>query len=153
MSAATIANNGPANVVQPASVAGAPTTVDPTTNFNHIANPRSRMGHPRSATRERGDSSDEEPDMTRFAKLRYGKNEEMIFNITCQVQNIINFFRRKCRDLFTGNETLDLVDKDGNLKNLRLVSNQSKLASEFLNPRETYILVDVRPVSILFITL
>jgi hypothetical protein len=63
--------------------------------------------------------------------------------LIAKVQNILKYFKQKCPDLFNSNENIDLIDKDGNLKNIRLAINQTKLASELLQPRETYILVNV----------
>jgi hypothetical protein len=60
----------------------------------------------------------------------------------------VKYFKIKLPELFTGNESLDLIDKDGNLKHVRLPINQTKLASEFLLPREIYILVDVIPMEV-----
>jgi hypothetical protein len=56
-------------------------------NFNHtVTGSRSRAGNPKSA--DKGSESPLDPvDLGKFARLRYGNNEELIFNIHCQVRN------------------------------------------------------------------
>lgn len=81
--------------------------------------------------------------IAKFAKLNYGDNKELIFNVNCQVQFLMDYFRLKCKDVIKDCE-FDLADLDGNVKNLREKSARTKLAIEYIKPRETVILVEIK---------
>jgi hypothetical protein len=79
----------------------------------------------------------------KFARLKYGNNVELIFNLNCQIKYLLEYFYLKLTQsvhVESLKEDLDVTDVDGNLKYLK--GNNFRLASEYLNPRELYILVD-----------
>jgi hypothetical protein len=77
---------------------------------------------------------------------------QLIINIlkpqNIKVQNLTNYFFNYCKEVNLTRDQIDLVDLNGNLKGLKEVSLNVKSALELLQPRETYILVDVKPTEI-----
>jgi hypothetical protein len=83
------------------------------------------------------------PSKDKFARLKYGNNNELIFNLNCQIKYLVEFFYSKLKQTVhveSSKQDLDVTDVDGTLKYLK--GNHFRLGSEFLNPRELYILVD-----------
>ncbi|RNA20220.1 hypothetical protein BpHYR1_019546 [Brachionus plicatilis] len=83
----------------------------------------------------------DEPLIGKFARLKYGDDLELIFNIDCQVQNVFDYFRRNCSKIIQEGQVIDVVDLNGNMMNLR--ENMNDFCSLKLNARQTYILVAV----------
>lgn len=80
-----------------------------------------------------------DPSSQSFIIVKYGDNEEAIFNTWCSTHTLIEWIRRKCKcdeDII-----LDLVDLDGQVKNL--ASGTEEYASDYVTGRETYILIRV----------
>ncbi|KAK7483711.1 hypothetical protein BaRGS_00025032 [Batillaria attramentaria] len=74
-----------------------------------------------------------------FIIVKYGDNQEAIFNPWCTTHTLLEWIRRKCHcdeDII-----LDLVDLEGQVKNLS--SSSEEYASDFVTARETYILIKV----------
>ena len=59
-----------------------------------------------------------------------------------------NYFFNYCKEVNLTRDQIDLADLNAHLKGLKEKTVNTKLASEFLHPRETYILVDVKPTDI-----
>lgn len=83
------------------------------------------------------------PTNTKFARLRYGQNKELIFNIQSQILFLLDYFERVCQTSNVARSSLDVVDSNGQLQNLRQTEVQFEYASKILKPRDTYILVCV----------
>jgi hypothetical protein len=89
-----------------------------------------------------------------FAKLRFGNNNQILFNIHCQIQILLNYFRQKCDgfnfmeemnvDLSDDQIVIDVADTDGNIKNIHDKTIQTKFASDYLLPRDVYILIEIK---------
>ena len=102
----------------------------------------------------------------KYARLRYGNNQELLFNIESQVSKtvlilhwimsylnilfslkvtyLLNFFMQKCKCEKLKIERLDLADINGELMNLRSNEKRNSYASKILTPRSIYILVQVK---------
>lgn len=74
-----------------------------------------------------------------FITVKYGDHEEALFNPNCRILHLLEDIRRRCN--CPENVVIDLSDLRGAVKNL--TDHQSSNASEFLNERETFILVRV----------
>ncbi|KAL8604668.1 hypothetical protein ACOMHN_013448 [Nucella lapillus] len=74
-----------------------------------------------------------------FIIVKYGDNQEAIFNPWCSSHTLLEWIRRKCHcdeDII-----LDLVDLEGQVRNLP--SSTEEYASDYVTGRETYILIRV----------
>ncbi|XP_076434852.1 uncharacterized protein CXorf65 homolog [Babylonia areolata] len=74
-----------------------------------------------------------------FIIVKYGDNQEAIFNPWCSSHTLLEWIRRKCQcdeDII-----LDLVDLEGQVRNLP--SSTEEYASDYVTGRETYILIRV----------
>jgi len=78
-----------------------------------------------------------------FIIVKYGDNREALFNPWCSSYTLMEWIRRKCN--CDDDITLDLVDLEGQVKNLSTRSKE--YASEVVTPRETYILIRVEKYS------
>lgn len=68
-----------------------------------------------------------------------------------KIQLILDFIYSKCRDSFgqeMSNVNVDLTDLDGNIKFISDKAQRSRLGSDMLQPRKTYILVDLKQTTI-----
>ncbi|KAM9299009.1 uncharacterized protein CXorf65 homolog [Gastrophryne carolinensis] len=74
-----------------------------------------------------------------FITVLYGDNEEMLFNINCPVQLLLESMKSCCHCHPEGD--VDLADENGQLKNLR--EQQQRYANEILEERETCVLLAV----------
>jgi len=74
-----------------------------------------------------------------FITVKYGDHEEALFNPNCRTLHLLEDIKRRCN--CPENVIIDLSDLRGAVKNL--TEHQSSNASEFLNERETFILVQV----------
>ncbi|XP_052802053.1 uncharacterized protein CXorf65 homolog [Mya arenaria] len=74
-----------------------------------------------------------------FIIVKYGENEEALFNPWCTSYTLMEWIRKKCN--CDEEITIDLVDLDGQVTNL---SGRAKdYAHELVNPRGIYILIRV----------
>ncbi|XP_075046451.1 uncharacterized protein CXorf65 homolog [Mixophyes fleayi] len=74
-----------------------------------------------------------------FITVLYGDNEEILFNINCKVQLLLQSIKSSCH---YGNEgDVELADDSGQVKHLR--ENQQRYANELLSERETCVLLAV----------
>ena len=75
-----------------------------------------------------------------FFTLRYGEDDELLFNSNCSIKVLLENIKKRCKR--AANEIIDLADDQAQVKNL---SDQPdfKYASLLLQPRMTYILVKV----------
>ncbi|XP_063799877.1 uncharacterized protein CXorf65 homolog [Pseudophryne corroboree] len=74
-----------------------------------------------------------------FITVLYGDNEEILFNINCKVQLLLESMKNSCH---YGNEgDVELADDSGQVKNL--LDNQQRYANELLRERETCVLLAV----------
>jgi len=71
--------------------------------------------------------------------VKYGDREEALFNPNCRTLHLLEDIKRRCN--CAENAVIDLSDLQGAVKNL--TDHQAANASEFLNERETFILVRV----------
>ena len=76
-----------------------------------------------------------------FFKLKFGYNEEMLFNSYCYTQSLIESIRKRCE--LEPNLIIDLADEYANIKG---ISEQpaTEYASSVLQPRCSYVLVQVK---------
>ncbi|XP_068728464.1 uncharacterized protein CXorf65-like [Montipora capricornis] len=74
-----------------------------------------------------------------FITVKYGDHEEALFNPNCRILHLLEDIKRRCN--CPENVIIDLSDLSGSVKNL--ANNQSSNASDFLEERETLILVRV----------
>lgn len=74
-----------------------------------------------------------------FITVKYGDHEEALFNPNCRILHLLEDIRRRCN--CPENVVIDLSDLRGAVKNL--TDHQSSNGNEFLNERETFILVRV----------
>ncbi|PVD32780.1 hypothetical protein C0Q70_08226 [Pomacea canaliculata] len=74
-----------------------------------------------------------------FIIVKYGDNEEAIFNPWCSTHTLLEWIRRKCK--CDDSIVLDLVDLEGQIKNLS--TGADDYACDYVTPRETYILIRV----------
>ncbi|XP_048761935.1 uncharacterized protein LOC125670666 isoform X1 [Ostrea edulis] len=74
-----------------------------------------------------------------FIRVKYGDNQEAIFNPWCSSYTLMEWIRKKCN--CENDILIDLVDMDGQVKNLS--ARTKEYASEVVNPRETYVLIRV----------
>lgn len=81
-----------------------------------------------------------DPSAQSFIKVKYGDNQEAIFNPWCTTHTLLEWIRRKCH--CDEDIVLDLVDLEGQVKNLSSISTE-EYASAFVNGRETYVLIKV----------
>ncbi|XP_032241759.1 uncharacterized protein CXorf65 homolog [Nematostella vectensis] len=74
-----------------------------------------------------------------FITVRFGDDEDELFNPNFVTQNLLENIRRRCR--CQRGVTLDLSDEEGDLKNLPDYLHQ--YAHKVLKPRETFVLVKI----------
>ncbi|XP_073258344.1 uncharacterized protein C22orf15-like [Porites lutea] len=74
-----------------------------------------------------------------FITVKFGDNEEELFNPNCVTVNLLDNLRRRCG--CQKGVTLDLSDEDGDIKNLHEFPTQ--YAHRFLKGREVFVLVKV----------
>ncbi|XP_031556592.1 uncharacterized protein CXorf65 homolog, partial [Actinia tenebrosa] len=74
-----------------------------------------------------------------FITVRFGDNEEELFNPNCVTLNLMDNIRRRCR--CQRGVILDLSDEDGDLKNLPEYSNH--YADKFLKARQKFVLIKI----------
>lgn len=74
-----------------------------------------------------------------FITVKYGDHEEALFNPNCRILHLLEDIKRRCN--CAENAVIDLSDLQGAVKNL--TDHQASNGSEFLNERETFILVRV----------
>ncbi|XP_031762494.1 uncharacterized protein CXorf65 homolog isoform X2 [Xenopus tropicalis] len=74
-----------------------------------------------------------------FITVLYGDNEEALFNINCKVQLLLESIKTCCH--YDNEGEVELADESGQVKNL--LENPQRYASEFLNERETCVLLSV----------
>ncbi|KAG8568306.1 hypothetical protein GDO81_013955 [Engystomops pustulosus] len=74
-----------------------------------------------------------------FVTVLYGDSEEMLFNINCKVQLLLESIKHSCHYEYEGE--IELADDTGQVKNL--VENQQRYANEILLERETCVLLAV----------
>ncbi|CAF0868251.1 unnamed protein product [Brachionus calyciflorus] len=77
----------------------------------------------------------------KFAILKYGNNKELIFNTECKARHLLDYFYKACSDTVTS-QVIDIVDIEGNLKELREFKNE--FCSNILQSRQIYILVEIK---------
>ncbi|XP_050411194.1 uncharacterized protein CXorf65 homolog [Patella vulgata] len=74
-----------------------------------------------------------------FIKVKYGDNEEAIFNPWCSTYTLLEWIRKRCK---CGHDiTIDLIDLEGHVRNLS--TGIEEYANDLLHGRETYILIRV----------
>jgi hypothetical protein len=61
---------------------------------------------------------------------------------------LTNYFFNYCKEVNLTRDQIDLADLNANLIGLKEMSSNAKSALELLQPRETYILVDIKPTDI-----
>ena len=76
-----------------------------------------------------------------FFKLKFGFNEEMLFNSNCYTQVLIENIKKRCK--LESDQTIDLADEYANIKGL-IDQSPTEYASSLLQPRYSYILVQVK---------
>ncbi|XP_077314145.1 uncharacterized protein CXorf65-like [Lithobates pipiens] len=74
-----------------------------------------------------------------FIRVLYGDSEEMLFNINCKVQLLLEGIKSSCHCDSEGD--VELADESGQVKNL--LENQQRYANEVLSERETCVLLGV----------
>ncbi|XP_041377638.1 uncharacterized protein LOC121390008 [Gigantopelta aegis] len=74
-----------------------------------------------------------------FIVVKYGDDQEALFNPWCSTQTLVDWIRRKCE--CPKDVVIDLVDLDGQVKNLS--GSSEEYANELVTGRETYILIHV----------
>ncbi|XP_056397640.1 uncharacterized protein CXorf65 homolog [Hyla sarda] len=74
-----------------------------------------------------------------FITVFYGDGEEMLFNINCKVQLLLESIKNLCH--YENEGDIDLADESGQVKNL--LENQLRYANELLGERETCVLLAV----------
>ncbi|KAK3592655.1 hypothetical protein CHS0354_034732 [Potamilus streckersoni] len=74
-----------------------------------------------------------------FIIVKYGDNQEAIFNPWCTSHNLLEWIRRKCN--CEDDVVLDLVDQEGQV--LNLAGRLKDYACQLVSGRETYILIRV----------
>lgn len=74
-----------------------------------------------------------------FIIVKYGDNEEAIFNPWCSSYTLMEWIRKKCN--CEEDVTIDLVDLDGQITNLS--GRTKEYANELVTGRGTYILIRV----------
>ncbi|XP_075695384.1 uncharacterized protein CXorf65 homolog [Rhinoderma darwinii] len=74
-----------------------------------------------------------------FITVLYGDSDEMLFNINCKVQLLLESIKNLCH--YENEGEIELADDSGQVKNL--VENQQRYASELLSERETCVLLAV----------
>lgn len=80
-----------------------------------------------------------EPSSQSFIIVKYGDDQEAIFNPWCSTHTLLEWIRRKCQ--CENDIVIDLVDLEGQVKNL--ASGTEEYASDYVTARETYILIRV----------
>ncbi|KAH9525557.1 hypothetical protein Btru_001688 [Bulinus truncatus] len=74
-----------------------------------------------------------------FVVIKYGDDKEALLNSRCPTLTFVQWIRRVCD---CGNDiVLDLVDLDGQVKNLPVSS--AEYASDYVTGRETYVVIRV----------
>ncbi|XP_044137946.1 uncharacterized protein CXorf65 homolog isoform X1 [Bufo gargarizans] len=74
-----------------------------------------------------------------FITVLYGDSEEMLFNINCKVQLLLECMKNSCH--YENEGEIELADGSGQVKNL--LENQQCYANELLSERETCVLLAV----------
>lgn len=74
-----------------------------------------------------------------FIIVKYGDNEEAIFNPWCSSHTLMEWIRKKCN--CEEDVTIDLVDLEGQVTNL--AGRSKEYANEIVTGRGTYILIRV----------
>ncbi|CAG5135539.1 unnamed protein product [Candidula unifasciata] len=74
-----------------------------------------------------------------FVVVKYGDNEEAVLNPCCSTQIFVDSIKRKCH--CDSSSMLDLIDLDGQIKNLSVSSEE--YASDYVTARETYVAIRV----------
>ncbi|XP_040287021.1 uncharacterized protein CXorf65 homolog [Bufo bufo] len=74
-----------------------------------------------------------------FVTVLYGDSEEMLFNINCKVQLLLECMKNSCH--YENEGEIELADGSGQVKNL--LENQQCYANELLSERETCVLLAV----------
>ncbi|XP_069804724.1 uncharacterized protein CXorf65-like [Dendropsophus ebraccatus] len=74
-----------------------------------------------------------------FITVLYGDSEELLFNINCKVQLLLESIKNLCH--YENEGDIELADDSGQVKNL--LENQQRYASEILGERETLVLLAV----------
>ncbi|XP_022336512.2 uncharacterized protein CXorf65 homolog [Crassostrea virginica] len=77
-----------------------------------------------------------------FIRVKYGDNQEAIFNPWCSSHTLMEWIRKKCN--CDSDILIDLVDMDGQVKNL--AGRSKEYASEVVTGRETYVLIRVEKI-------
>ena len=75
-----------------------------------------------------------------FFKLKYGDNEELLFNSDCCTKALIENIKKRCK--LPSNQLIDLADEQANIKGLSEQPGM-KFASLLLQQRSSYILLQV----------
>ncbi|KAM4651327.1 uncharacterized protein CXorf65 homolog [Discoglossus pictus] len=74
-----------------------------------------------------------------FITVLFGDNEEALFNINCRAQLLLESIKTCCH--YENEGEVELADESGQVKNL--LENPHRYAFEFLNERETCVLLAV----------
>ncbi|KAI8782465.1 hypothetical protein BgiMline_027390 [Biomphalaria glabrata] len=74
-----------------------------------------------------------------FVVIKYGDDKEALLNPRCPTQTFVQCIRRICD--CDNDMVLDLVDLDGQIKNLPMSSED--YASDYVTGRETYVVIRV----------
>ncbi|XP_067268703.1 uncharacterized protein C22orf15 isoform X1 [Pseudorasbora parva] len=72
-----------------------------------------------------------------FITVIFGEGREEILNLNCKIINFIHCIKEKCN--LDPQETVDLMDRTGELVNLAEKAQSTDLASSLLKERESYI--------------
>ncbi|XP_030621114.1 uncharacterized protein C22orf15 [Chanos chanos] len=76
-----------------------------------------------------------------FVSVLFGEGRREIFNLNCRIANFIQCLKEKCN--VDPQESVDLMDKTGELVNLSEKEQSVHLASTLLKERQIYILIRV----------
>ncbi|XP_064613039.1 uncharacterized protein C22orf15-like [Liolophura sinensis] len=74
-----------------------------------------------------------------FIVVRYGDNQEALFNPWCTSTTLIEWIRKKCD--CADNDVIDLLDLDGQVKFLS--AKEKEYACDVVDGRQTYILIRI----------
>eukprot|EP00116_Pleurobrachia_bachei_P012236 sb/3472498/ len=80
-----------------------------------------------------------------FIVVRYGNNQELLFNPLCRIANLLSDIKQRC-ELTQPIENLDLCDENGVAKELPV--HFQAYGSRFLDAPGTYVVVERRKVAV-----
>ena len=75
-----------------------------------------------------------------FFILKYGNNEEMLFNSNCRIRVLLENIKKRCK--LASDTIIDVADEKANVMGLSEQPDM-KYASLVLQPRQSYILIQV----------